>query len=168
MARIDSNAELQEAIQVLESKQKEDLKSLKKEFGVVKERLKPGNLMKEGLKKISHSPALKTTLIVAATGLISFFAFKKLRNRKRRHHEKKMQFTYEVPQRKKSNKFSKSVIQYILTALLSRNADRLKDFVFRLLGNLKTNPPKRTKPVHHDTATAASESEFSEKQKTGY
>lgn len=174
MAKIDSNAELQEAIQVLESKQKEDLKSLKKEFTDVKDRLKPKNLLKEGFSKISHSSALKTTLIVAGAGLLSFFAIKKIRSRRRKQHAKKMQFQYqyEDQQRKKpskAKKFSGSVIQYILTAFLSANADRFKDLAYRLLSRMKTNPSKQTGAVHKDTVTSAAENSYrTEKQKTGY
>lgn len=141
MAKIDSTAELHEAIQVLESKQKEDLKSLKKEFFNVKERIKPKNLLRESLNNLRHSSALRNTLIVAGVSILSAVAIKKFKARKRRHHEKKMQYKYESPASNQAKKISGSLIQYIIAAFLSRNADKIKDLIYSLLSKLKTNPP---------------------------
>lgn len=157
MSRIDSHAELQEAIQVLESKQKEDLKSLKKEFEDVKERLKPKNLIREGINKVTHSSALRTTLIVAATGILSFLAIKKIRNRRRRQHEKKMNYQSESRSSstsRQAKKMSGSIIQYVITAILSRYADKIKDVVFSLLSNIKSNPSSHSKKSY-EPANAA-------------
>lgn len=157
MAKIDSNAELQEAIQVLESKQKEDLKSLKKEFFDVKERLKPKNLVKEGLNKVRHSTTLRNLLIVAGVSILSAVAVKKYKARKRRkQHEKKMQFNYESPASSQAKKISGSLIQYILAAFLSRNADKIKEFIYSLLSRLKTSPSSET-PESGDNISSTSE-----------
>jgi len=147
MAKIDSYAELQEAIHVLESKQKEDLKNLKKEFSDVKERLKPKNLMHEGLNRIRHSTALRNTLIATGAAILSIIAIKKVRARRRRHHEKKNNYAYERPAAKQSKQISKSVIRYILTVLVSRYADTIKDVVYSLLNRMKSSPPKQTETV---------------------
>jgi hypothetical protein len=141
MAKIDSNAELQEAIQVLESKQKEDLKSLKKEFFDVKERLKPKNLMKEGLSKVRHSSALRNLLMVAGASILSVVAVKKYKARKRRQHEKKMHVKHDSPASNQAKKISGSLIQYIIAAFLSRNSDKIKDLIYNLLGKLRSSPP---------------------------
>lgn len=140
MAKIDSNAELQEAIQVLESKQKEDLKSLKKEFFDVKDRLKPKNLFKEGLNKVRHSTTLRNLLIAAGISIFSIVAVKKYKARRRKQHEKKMQVKYNNPVSNQARKISGSFVQYLITAFLSRNSDKIKDLIYGLLSKLKSRP----------------------------
>jgi predicted small secreted protein len=145
MATKDSNAELQEAILVLESKQKEELKRLKKEFTDVKERLKPKNLMLAGLNKIKHSSAIRTVLIVAGVGLASGLIYKKVSSRRRKHHEKKMQYVQQNQASSQVKNISGSLIKYIITAIISQNSARIKEMVMGLLNKLKSTPkPQNT------------------------
>ncbi|HLN52981.1 MAG TPA: hypothetical protein VK212_04690 [Lentimicrobium sp.] len=138
MAKIDSASELQEAILVLEAKQKEEMKRLKKEFDDVRERMKPSNLLHEGLNKIKHSASLRKTLIIAGVGIASAFAIKKFSKRRRRHHAMKMKYNYQNPATNQVKRVSGSLIQYILAAIISRNAEKIKSVIYRLLSNLKT------------------------------
>lgn len=139
MAKKSSASELQEAILVLEAKQQEELKRLRKEFEDVKERVKPKNLINEGFNNFKHSPVLKRTLILAGIGLVSGFAIKKFTNRrKRRHHALKMQYKYESPTSSQVKRVSGSLIQYILAAIISRNSDKIKSLAYRLISNMKT------------------------------
>ncbi len=143
MAKVDSAAELHEAILVLEAKHKEELKYLKKEFEDVKDRLKPKNLINEGLNKIKYSPALKRSLILGGVGLISGIVIKKLLRKRRMHHAKKMNLKYqhESPASNQVKKISGSLIQYIIAAIISRNSQKIKSLAYRLLSNMKTTKP---------------------------
>jgi hypothetical protein len=138
MANKSSASDLQEAILVLEAKQREELKYLKKEFTDVKERLKPKNLINEGLSKFKHSPGFRRTLVLAGVGLVSGIAIKKFAKRRRSHHAKKIRYMYQSPAANQVQRVSGSLIQYILAAIISRNADKIKSLVYRLLSNLKT------------------------------
>ncbi len=140
MAKKDANAELQEAILVLESKQKEDLKRLKKEFTDVKERLKPKNLLLAGISKIRHSSKMKTALIIAGAGLATAFIYKKVATRRRKHHEKKMNYVHQSQTSNKATNMSGSLIKYIITAIISQNSSRIKELIVGLLNKLKATP----------------------------
>lgn len=147
MAKKDSNAELQEAILVLESKQKEELKGLKKEFIDVKERLKPKNLLLAGVSKIRHSPKLKTALIIAGVGLVSSFVYKKVVARRRKHHDLKMNYMHQSQASSQARNISGSLIKYIITALITQNSERIKDFFVGLMNKIKhtTNSDTRNR-----------------------
>ncbi len=140
MAKIDSAGELQEAIAVLEAKHKEELKQLRKEFTDVKERLKPKNLLIDGLYKLKYSSALRKTLILGGVGLVSGIAIKKLLRKRRMHHAKKMnlKYQYESPTTNQVKRISGSLIQYIVAAIISRNSDKIKSLAYHLLSNMKT------------------------------
>ncbi len=145
MAKKDSNAELQEAILVLESKQKEELKRLKKEISDVTERLKPKNLLLAGVNKIRHSSALKATLIVAGVGLVSSIVYKKVAaSRRRKHHDMKMNYMRQSQANSQARSISGSLIKYIITAIISQNSSRIKEVVVGLLNKLKTSPDPDT------------------------
>lgn len=155
MAKIDSSSELQEAILVLESKQKEDLKRLKKEFEDVKERLKPKNLIKSGISNLKHSPKLRTGLIIGGAALVSFIVLKKISSRKRRkQHQKRMSYYNPPQQQSKTKKVSGSIIRYILAALLSQNANKIKGLINRLLNSVKSSPPKHTSYTEANSESA--------------
>lgn len=141
MAKIDSNAELNEAILVLESKQQEELKRLKKEFYDVKERLQPKNLIKEGLNKFGKSSTLRNVLILAGVGVASGIAIKKVRSKRRRVHA--MKFNYNAPpkQPKQASKISTSIIKYIIAAIISQNSDKIRAFIHRILSRLHSPSP---------------------------
>lgn len=154
MAKIDSNAELQEAITVLQSKQQEDLKRLKKEFTDVKERLKPSNLIKEGLSKVKHSKGLKTTLLVAGGLILSTIVYKKIKSRKKRkQHEKKVHYYTQNTTSKQGHvkKASNDLIRYIIASLLSQNADKIKDLIMRMINRAKNRPPQQVHSTAHTT-----------------
>lgn len=152
MAKIDSNAELQEAITVLESKQQEDLKRLKKEFNDVKERLQPKNLVREGLNKVKHSEGLKKGLIIASGLLVSAIVVKKVKARKRRkHHDKKVSSNGQSGKPGRVQKASNDLIRYIIASIISQNADKIRDLVVKMLNRAKNRPPKEVHTSAHTT-----------------
>lgn len=144
MAKINPGDELQEAILVLESKQKEDLKQLRKEFEDVIERLKPKNMLKAGVSNLRHSPKLRTALIAGGVGLLSIFALKKITSRRKRKYNKRIH--YNNPATSQVKKVSGSVAKYIIAAIISQNSNKIKDVALGLLNRMKTpSAPKRPK-----------------------
>lgn len=144
METIGSSAELKAAITRLESKQKEDLILLKQELSDVKERLKPKNLLKSGIKNLKDSPKLRTILIIAGVAIVTGVITKKIisKRRRRNQHYKKMQFQHESFAGRQVKKASGSLIQFLLASILSQNADKIKKMIYQVLKNLKTKPAK--------------------------
>lgn len=137
MQNIDTKDELQSAIQVLESKQKEDLISLKKELNDFGEQIKPANLIKEGISQISHSPEIKKGLIVLGTGIVSGFVVYKLMTRK---GGRSVNYSHSILKDTVSRhvrQASFSLLQYVLAAVISRNSDKIKRVALNLINSQK-------------------------------
>lgn len=142
MEKIDSHDELQAAISVLESKQKEDFSSLKKEFIDLGEHMKPVNLIKEGLRQASNSVVVKRTLIVVGTSIITGFVIHKLVANKSGHRVKTSQYNLKSAVSHQLKQASFSLFQYILAATISQNSDRIR----RVANSLLTNQKKKHVP----------------------
>lgn len=155
METIGSSAELQAAITRLEIKQKEDLILLKQELSDVKERLKPKNMLKSGIKNLKNSPKLRTALIIAGAAIVAGVITKKIisRRRRRSQHYKKMQFQQGTFAGRQVKKASSSLIKYLLAAILSQNADKIKNLLYHFLKNLKTKPSKEETTKSETTQT---------------
>lgn len=138
MAKIKPGDELHEAILVLESKQKEDLKQVRKEFDDVVDRLKPKNILKTGISNLRHSPKLRTAILAGGVGLISLFTIRKITSARRRKKREQLQYVNN-PASRQVKKVTGSVAKYILAAIISQNSDKIKNVALGLLNRLKTN-----------------------------
>lgn len=139
MQKIDTVSELQSAIQVLESRQKEDFNNLKTEFIDLGEHIKPVNLIKEGLNQALHSPVVKRALIVAGTSIVTGFIIHKLVSRKSGYRDNTSQYSFRNTVSRQVKRASFSLFQYVIAAVISQNTDRLKQVATSLL----TKPRKK-------------------------
>ena len=78
MQKINTAADLKNAIQLLEYKQDIERVLLREQFIDTYESLKPINIIKNKLKEIISAPDLKTTIVNAAIGLATGFVAKKV------------------------------------------------------------------------------------------
>ena len=144
MQKIDSVDELQSAIQVLETKQKEDFKSLKKEFIDIGEQIKPSNLLKEGVGKLSRSPEVRKALLVTGTTIITGLIIHRLlsgkKTSKANNSTKKMSDT--IAHQVKLASFS--LMKYVLATVISQNSDRIKQFAYDIIAKQSKKSPENT------------------------
>ncbi len=138
MAKVDPNSELQEAILVLESKQKEELKQLKKEFEDVTERMKPQNIVKSGIDQVRSSPKIRSTLITAGAGLLTFVLIRKITSDKRKQANL-TKHTLSNPSARQVKKAAGSVVKYIIAALISQNSNKIRDVAVGLINRIKVS-----------------------------
>lgn len=137
MKKIDSHDELQEAIIVLESKQKEDFRSIKKEIIDIGEHMKPVNLIKEGLRQASRSAVVKKGLIVVGASIITGFVLHKLVSNKNVHRVVTSPYNYKSAVSHQLKRASFSLFQYILALTISQNSDKIRQVANRLLTRQK-------------------------------
>ncbi|MGD0342786.1 MAG: hypothetical protein ABSA76_13870 [Bacteroidales bacterium] len=78
MQEITSTAELQDAIQLLESEQAVKRQLLKEQFYITFESLKPLSLLKSAVKDLSSSPYLLDNISGTAIGVASGYLSKKI------------------------------------------------------------------------------------------
>jgi hypothetical protein len=78
MKKINQQAVLNEAINLLKDKQAYELQLLKTQFYTTYESLKPINLIKNGLHEVTSSPDVKKTVINTAIGLATGYISKKV------------------------------------------------------------------------------------------
>jgi len=71
MGNISSNAELQDAIRLLEAEQAVKLKLIKEHFHLAYENLKPSKLIVSALKDIASTPYLVNNILITASGLVT-------------------------------------------------------------------------------------------------
>lgn len=144
MQKIDSVDELQSAIQVLETKQKEDFKSLKKEFIDIGEQIKPSNLLKEGVGQLSRSPEVRKALLVTGTTIITGLIIHRLLSgkitSKANNSTKKMSDT--IAHQVKLASFS--LMKYVLATVISQNSDRIKQFAYDIIAKQSKKSPENT------------------------
>jgi hypothetical protein len=149
MTKVDPNSELQEAILVLESKQKEELKQLKKEFEDVTERMRPQNIVKSGISQLRYSPKIRSTLITAGAGLLTFFLIRKISSGKKRRINS-TKHTFSNPGAHQVKKAAGSLVKYIIAALISQNSDKIRDVAVGLINRIKvTSKTKSTTSSQH-------------------
>lgn len=78
MQKIESVAELKNAIQVLEVEQSEKGQLLKEQLFITYKGLRPGNFLMSTVKDIASSPYLIDNILGAAMGLVSGFLTRKI------------------------------------------------------------------------------------------
>ncbi len=77
MQKITTTAELKDAILLLEDKKKAEKELLKAEFEVVKEKLKPTNVVRSTFNQVFTGPNLIRTAMIATVGLTAGYITKK-------------------------------------------------------------------------------------------
>lgn len=77
MQKISTAAELKDAIRLLEDKKKVEQELLKEELTVVKEKLKPSNVVRNTFNQVFTGPNLIRTLMIASVGLTAGYITKK-------------------------------------------------------------------------------------------
>lgn len=144
MQKIDSVDDLQSAIQVLETKQKEDFKSLKKEFIDIGEQIKPSNLLKEGVGQLSRTPEVRKALLVTGTTIITGLIIHRLLSGKKtsnaNNSTNKMSDT--ISHQVKLASFS--LMKYVLATVISQNSDRIKQFAYDFIAKQSKKAPENT------------------------
>ncbi len=113
MENISSNAELQNAIQLLEAEQAVKLKLMKEQFHLAYENLKPVNLIENTLKDIASSPFLVDNIMVTFIGLLSGYLSQKAVTGKSSTKLRKL-FGY--------------ILQFGVTNLIAQNPSTIKNF----------------------------------------
>lgn len=78
MQKIESVAELKNAIQVLEVEQSEKGQLLKEQFFIIYKSLRPVNFLMSTVKDIASSPYLIDNILGAAMGVVSGFLTRKI------------------------------------------------------------------------------------------
>lgn len=123
MATIQTSAELREAIRLLEIDRDKKLELLKVEVNAVVQGLKPENIIKNSIKNALESSNLKDSLINGALGLITGYLSKKV--------------VLGGGDNNPIKNILGNLIQFGVTALVSKNADEVKstgrDFIKSLL-----------------------------------
>jgi hypothetical protein len=135
MENISSNAELQDAIQLLEAEKAVRLKLMKKQFHLAYENLKPVNLIGNTLKEISASPYLVNNLLSAAVGLLTGYLSKKA-------------ITGTGASNNRLRKFLGMILQFGITSIIAKNPKAIKyygKYIFQHFNNAKANAASRNK-----------------------
>lgn len=77
MQKISNTAELKDAIRLLEDKKKAEQELLKEEFTLVKEKLKPSNVVRTTFNQVFTGPNLIRTVMIGTVGLTAGYITKK-------------------------------------------------------------------------------------------
>ncbi len=113
MNKKNSTDALNEAISLLESKQKEELNLIKEQFHLTYESLKPINLIQSTLQEATSSPSITHNIIASLIGLTAGYVSKKI-------------FVG-----KSQNPFRKALgtlLQITVTNVVAKNADKIITF----------------------------------------
>lgn len=112
MAKQSAVDSLKESIRLLEIRQAEEAKSLKDQFRVTYESLKPANLFMSSIRELTSSPEIKNSLFETIISVLSGL------------------ITRKMIVNSKSNPFMKifgSVVQYGISSLVARNAESIRN-----------------------------------------
>lgn len=77
MQKISTAAELKEAIRLLENKKKAEQELLQEELTLVKEKLKPSNVVRNTFNQVFTGPNLIRTAMIGTVGLTAGYITKK-------------------------------------------------------------------------------------------
>jgi hypothetical protein len=110
---ISSNAELQDAIRLLEAEQAIKLKLMKEQFHLAYESLKPAKFIENTLKDIVSSPYLVNKIMVTSIGLVTGYLSQKAITRRSSGKLRKL-FGY--------------MLQFGITNLIAQNPKAIKMF----------------------------------------
>lgn len=112
MAKQSAVDSLKESIRLLEIRQAEEAKSLKDQFRVTYESLKPANLFMSSIRELTSSPEIKNSLFETIISVLSGL------------------ITRKMIVNSKSNPLMKifgSVVQYGISSLVARNAESIRN-----------------------------------------
>jgi hypothetical protein len=127
MQKINSAADLREAILQLESRQAEEARILKSQIQLIHERIKPGNLLKTAFKEFTQPGDLKDNIVNTTVGLAAGYISKTL---------------YERTSNSPVKKFLGSVIMFGITNLVSKNTEPIKLMGTKLLDMIRSKSDK--------------------------
>ena len=133
MSKTDLSAGLSEAILVLESRQAEEAKQLKKHFQLLQESVKPINLIKNTFKNITESRDLKENVISNSVGLATGFVSKKL---------------FVGASHNPLKKLLGTIIMFGITNIISKNAGTIKSVGGMVIKKLISRASKKTNGTH--------------------
>ena len=133
MSKTDLSAGLSEAILVLEIRQAEEAKQLKKHFLLLQESIKPINLIKNTFKNITESRDLKENVISNSVGLATGFVTKKL---------------FVGASHNPLKKLLGTIIMFGITNIISKNAGTIKSVGGMVLKKLISRSGKNTNGTH--------------------
>ncbi len=120
MGKITTIAELNEAIRILENKQKLEGELLKEEFKSTVENLKPVNLIKTAIHDFTSSPGLKVNLIDTTLSVVAGLLSKKVVVGSSHNPIKQILGT---------------LLQMGVTSIVSKNSTEIKSSVLNLVKN---------------------------------
>ena len=120
MEKITTIAELNEAIRILEIKQKFEAELLKEEFKLTVEKLKPVNLIKTAFHDLTTSPSFKVNLLDTTISMVAGFLTKKVMIGNTHNPIKQILGT---------------VLQMGVTSIVSKNTTDIKSTVMSLVKN---------------------------------
>ncbi len=120
MGKITTIFELNEAIRILEIKQKLEAELLKEEFKLTVEKLKPVNLIKTALHDLTTSPSFKVNVLDTTISMVAGFLTKKVMVGNTHNPIKQILGT---------------VLQMGITSIVSKNTTEIKSTVMSLVKN---------------------------------
>lgn len=77
MKKIRNAEELKEAIAELEIRRADELRAIKDQVAVIKESLKPANLVKTAVKKAVTTPSIRGKIVTSVVGVVAGYLAKK-------------------------------------------------------------------------------------------
>lgn len=77
MQKISTAEELKDAIQILEDRKNAEKESLRTEFELVKEKMKPSNVVRSTFNQVFTGPNLIRTVMIGTVGLTAGYISKK-------------------------------------------------------------------------------------------
>ncbi len=113
MENISSNAELQDAIRLLEADQAVKLQLMKEQFHLAYENLKPAKIIENALKDIASSPYLVNNIFVTFIGLVTGYL---------------SQIAVTRQSNSKLRKLFGYILQFGVTNLVAQNTKTIKSF----------------------------------------
>ncbi len=120
MEKITTIAELNEAIRILEIKQKFEAELIKEEFKLTVEKLKPVNLIKTALHDLTASPSFKMNVLDTTISMVAGFLTKKVMVGNTHNPIKQILGT---------------VLQMGVTSIVSKNTTEIKAVALNLIKN---------------------------------
>ena len=142
MQKINTEADLRNAILQLETRQIQDVKILKEQFHLTYDSIKPINLIKNTFKQVGESQELKENVINTSVGLATGYVSKIL---------------FEILSGSPVKKLLGSVLMFGITNLVAKNPEAIKSFgnkVFKNINNRLVSKPKEIdKPQARETVS---------------
>lgn len=132
MKSINTVAELKESIRQLEMERQNEKQALKAQFYLVRESLKPANLIQNSVREVAAKPGLKGKLIIAVIGLAAGYFTKKAVFGATHNPLKKM---------------AGALLQMGVAGSISKNSDTLSNLGENLLKRIFTRRKQRKEEI---------------------